>query len=338
MPEDQKFFRYFSILHLTLIVLLLSCFLLNTFIDPLWYWKGNQLTHINLPSNERLSKINLFLQEPNNYNCFIFGSSRTTLLNQNEIENFNCFNFSFSSGRIDEFLAYAEYLKFKGYSPDLVILGVDEFNFFDKNENNIPDFILSKKKPQNRFETALSIGTLQLSIKALLELKYLPRYYNESFTVSLFEPLPFYKPELTKTGKTHKNKIYNLDNYLKFRHIFENATYIAYAPPISAWRVYDLFRQDKIESYLKAMYHISTIYRPFYDFTIPSKVTTNKNVTYDGSHYILSINKLITTTINKKINSFGLQVDKLTRAEYKQHYFNAIKKFEKKFIAHKKYI
>ena len=130
--------NYLYVIHLFLIIsgLLISCFLFNIFVDPLWYWKGNQLTQINLPSNERLSKINLFLQQPDNYNCFIFGSSRTTLLNQNEIKGYNCFNFSFSSGNINEFIDYAEYLKHKGYSPELVILGVDGFNFFSGNYDN----------------------------------------------------------------------------------------------------------------------------------------------------------------------------------------------------------
>ena len=38
-----------------------ACFLINCLVDPLWYLRGNVLTGINYPFNERLSKINQFL-------------------------------------------------------------------------------------------------------------------------------------------------------------------------------------------------------------------------------------------------------------------------------------
>ena len=38
-----------------------ACFVVNCLVDPLWYLRGNILTEINYPFNERLSKLNHFL-------------------------------------------------------------------------------------------------------------------------------------------------------------------------------------------------------------------------------------------------------------------------------------
>ena len=99
--------------------------------DPLWYFNGNRHEKLNFAFNERLTKTNQFLKKLHDYDCLIFGSSRTTVLNESLIENYRCFNYSFSAGRIGEFNAFASYAEEIGAAPRLILIGVDDFNFVE---------------------------------------------------------------------------------------------------------------------------------------------------------------------------------------------------------------
>ena len=114
--------------------MLLLCLFINIVTDPLWYFEGNSIKNKNFAFNERLSKTNRFLKSRHDYDSLIFGSSRTTVLNETLIENYRCFNYSFSGGRIEEFSAFASYIKDTGFTPRLIIIGVDDFNF-EKNDD-----------------------------------------------------------------------------------------------------------------------------------------------------------------------------------------------------------
>src|SRR6266700_7816819 len=94
-----------------------ACFTVNCLVDPLWYLRGNILTEINYPFNERLSKIIYFLPRMQNYDCVIFGTSRATLLPEDKIEGYLCFNLAFSDGQASEYVLYVDYLIKRGYAP-----------------------------------------------------------------------------------------------------------------------------------------------------------------------------------------------------------------------------
>ena len=58
MPRATRRVRaYFGWLLATAAVVAGGCFLTNCLVDPLWYLRGNVLTGINYPFNERLAKI-----------------------------------------------------------------------------------------------------------------------------------------------------------------------------------------------------------------------------------------------------------------------------------------
>jgi hypothetical protein len=80
---------------------------INWAVDPLWFGRGNKITYQNFDfPDERILKTNLFLntKEQAEYDCLIFGSSRTNALRPSAFENENCFNYSFKSGHIEEFV------------------------------------------------------------------------------------------------------------------------------------------------------------------------------------------------------------------------------------------
>src|SRR5437588_12056500 len=111
MAQGKKRLRTFIIWLLAAAgVVVAGCFTINCLVDPLWYLRGNVLTGINYPFNERLSKINQFLPHLPDYDCLILGSSRSTLLPVQSLKPHHCVNFALSDGQVDEFLLYAHYL------------------------------------------------------------------------------------------------------------------------------------------------------------------------------------------------------------------------------------
>src|SRR5258708_2801809 len=101
-----------------------ACFAVNCLVDPLWYLRGNVLTEINHPFNERLAKLIRFLPRMSDYDCMIFGTSRATLLPEEKAEGYRCFNMAVSDRQASQFLDFAPYLRQRRFSPEPIIVRV----------------------------------------------------------------------------------------------------------------------------------------------------------------------------------------------------------------------
>ncbi len=325
---------YIKSVFISLSLLCSPLLLLNVLVDPLWHFYGNILTNQNFAFNERESKLNLFFQNPEKYDCYIFGSSRTTLLNSKEIEGYNCFNFSFSSGKVGEFLAYAQYLEKKNYYPKLIIVGVDGENFFSsKLSESIPGFIKNNKSPNNFLKDYLSIDSFIFSYRTLFGHSPLTRYYDKQFTAKILHDAPKYNPKknTSKKATQTRHKLHtsfipgNFEFYNKIKETYPKSKFIFYVPPISKWRIEQKSKNGRLDDYIKAIYSISKLKSPVYDFSIPSKYTSSLNNTYDGSHFNAKTNSLITKSINTGKAQFGERIDRIEYIQYKNHFINTLK-------------
>src|SRR5579862_412653 len=167
-------------------VIVAACFTVNCLIDPLWYLRGNVLTEINYPFNERLAKLNQFLPRMRNYDCIIFGTSRATLLPEEKVKDYHCFNMAFSDGQASEYLLYAEYLRQRGFAPRLIIVDVKREEFVGPvHEPEVPDFIRTGDAPPSIFATYLSLDALDFSIRTLRRDSPHHRFYDTNFAVNL---------------------------------------------------------------------------------------------------------------------------------------------------------
>src|SRR5260370_5075955 len=145
-----------------------ACFLINCLIDPLWYLRGNVLTGINYPFNERLWKINQFLPRLHDYDCLILGSSRATLLPVESFKGYRCVNFALSDGQIGEFLLYAHYLQARGIAPSLLIVDLRREDFIGLTPPPyVPEFIHTGENPPSIFTSYLSLHAFSFSIRTL---------------------------------------------------------------------------------------------------------------------------------------------------------------------------
>ncbi len=326
MTQSRK---YLTVLLGCAITLCLGVFGINLFFDPLWYRNGNQLDGVNYMFNERFSKTNQYLRRAasHNYNCIIFGSSRTTLFNESLLDSrYRCYNFSFSGGRIEEFIAWAKWLKNKGENPKYVILGIDDFNFVElDSELNIPDFIKYHTKPPNIFYSYFSLDAFDMSFRLLTHDRYNPKIYDRDFFGTVIQDPPHYRPRLLTFEHTlHKPVV---DEYRQIRKIFPQSILIGYIPPISSW-ITASKSQEELNFFLHSVYTMSSFFHVFYDFSIPSEVTNNQKNTYDGSHYFPFIQSKMVQSINIGQMAFGIDVKKFSRETYIQSYSTAVEKFQ----------
>lgn len=330
----NKSFLYYNVAFLfTLFLTGAILYSLNDRIDPLWYENGNQYSQQNFVFNERISKINLFENNKDSHNCVIFGSSRTTLLPDKQIKLAECLNLSFSAGMIGEFLVYAQYLQSKSYSPQLVIVGVDGFDFFYENvTQSVPSFIEHTKPPPAKWQSYLNLATFHFSLKSLLHYSRLPRYYDGQFQGKILPNTLHFNPyTLSGLPRSDLGELVwdNVLSYLAFKNIFPKATVIFYVPPISLWHIIDMKEKGKLQAYLKGIYHLASQGYDVYDFSVPSFYTTSVLFTYDGSHYIPAVNDLIVDRLNGAPTEFGIRVNDMSFDEYIAHFQEALVLYQK---------
>ena len=274
------------------------CFTVNVIVDPLWYFGGNSLTGINFGFNERLSKIIFLSSRLGRYDCLIMGSSRATLLPEHLINGYRCHNLAFSGGTVTEFIMYARYLRYRGFAPSLLIVGVDDFDFEDPLPPvAVPDFVRMFKDPPSFLRTYASLDTLRFSIQTLLQISPLDRYYDGQLAGRVRSKVPVYvPPRLSANAPMHMTTA-SATLYAELRSIFPTARAIGYVPPISAWNVAQLEFEGNLDKYLEALNRTASIFDEFLDFGIPSAITINPENTYDGSHYSERVNQSIAASL-----------------------------------------
>ena len=331
------FYRHLQQVMTVAVLLCGGALLLNLFVDPLWFWQGNQITGRNFPFNERVSRLNLLLQDPAGYDCLIFGSSRVGLFDQTKIEDHRCFNITFSSGSVVEFVDYASYLADLGVRPELVIVGVDDYNYLSqlKQPPAIPSFVRRHEAPPGILASYLSLAAARLSLRTLLQQSDESRYYDDSFVGRILESAPQFTPpdKLEKADHPETFVPRRAELYRRLRESFPEATFWGYVPPTSAWDVAEeRYVTGNMGRYLEAVSATAAFFDRFYDFSAPCPMTRRTDNSYDGSHYFPWVNAVIAerlqagaTTI--PTDGFGLPVHALTREAYRHAFETRMEDF-----------
>jgi hypothetical protein len=285
-------------------VIVASCFAVNCLVDPLWYLRGNVLTEINYPFNERLSKLIRFLPRMNDYDCMIFGTSRATLLPEEQAKGYRCFNMAVSDGQASEHLLFADYLRQRGFAPRLIIVDIRRGELIGPAvPGDVPDFVRTGEAAPSIFATYLSLDALDFSIRTLRGDAPHHRYYDKDFRARLEvrSKKHYYNPAVPIKPSPPPNDVHpeRAEAYIQLRQKFPMARAIAYLPPESAWRVAAFSLTDGFDAYLGAIGKIAAVYDQFLDFSVPSPLTLSKDPkdTYDGSHYSRKANELVLTAL-----------------------------------------
>jgi len=305
VKSRQRFRTYFGWLLATAGVIVAACFAVNCLVDPLWYLRGNVLTGVNYAFNERLAAITRFLPRLADYDCVIFGTSRASLLPEEKIEGYRCYNLSVSDGTAPEYVLYAKYLRERGYKPRLMIVDVKRAEFIGPEQAvEVPDFIRSGAAPPSIFASYLSLDALDFSIRTLRAASPHHRYYDADFHAQLevrskrhrYDPKGPIEP-MPPPFDVHAERA---AAYVELRRQFPTARAIGYIPPESAWRIAAFSLTGQLDAYLAAIGRVAAAYDEFRDFSIPSALTESKEGTYDGSHYSRAVNARVLADLMAK--------------------------------------
>jgi len=298
MAQGKKRLRRFIVWLLSAAaVVVAACFTVNCLVDPLWYLRGNVLTGTNYPFNERLAKIIRFAPRMADYDCVIFGTSRATLLPENEVKGYRCYNLAISDGQVGEWLVYADYLRQRGFAPKLILVEMKRGDLVGPAQPpEVPEFVRSEAAPPSILITYLSLDALDFSIRTLQGDAPHHRYYDAQFGAQLEKRSKkhYYNPTVPIQPMAPPTDVHpeRADQYVALRQKFPTAKAIGFIPPESAWRMAAFSLTGGFDDYLGAVSRIAAAYDAFLDFSIPSKLTESKNPadTYDGIHYSRAVN------------------------------------------------
>jgi len=325
--------RYVILVSLLTCLILLAVYAINYIVVPLWYAAGNSLAGINYPYNERLSKSNLFLQNPDQYDCVIFGSSRTVVIDVGQIKGYHCFNFAISAGKINQYVRYAKWIKRYKSDMRLIIVGLDFFNFLREEEkDNVPEFVIEQHDPTSIFKTYLSVDALKFSIDTINKKPAKYSIYDGDFIGRVEPGLPEYKPSWKRSAIRQEISPDLIGRrialYAELNSLFPGALYIGYVPPLSVWDLHnDQVLTGTLDSMLDAVHQASKFMDRAYDFSIPAAITNRTDNTFDGSHYDEQTNKFIVEVINDSEAGKFWRIDDISIQEYRDKVHNNLIEF-----------
>jgi hypothetical protein len=322
---------YLTIYCSIILIILLGVGLLNRLIDPLWYFQGNQLTGINLPWNERITKTNQLLQRIDQYDCVLMGTSRSTLFNTELLQQNRCFNYSFSGGRIEEYINYAEYLKSLPIQPQKIYLEIELESLNRRKQSRTYPAVTDPMPVYQAY--LLSANVLQLSYRTLIQDFGFARWYDSAFRGIVAPSAPTYEPELRDRHPPRTCDPDRLRLYQQLRQIFPEAEWIGYVAPVSAWYVFnDSYLPGLLDCQLAGMKEIARLLDGLYDFAVPSALTSRTDNTYDGNHYYPAVYEQVAVRLEGQstdlgMTDFGVNVQQLNLLDYQALYQQRLQTF-----------
>jgi len=320
---------YLALLAAAAAVIAGACLGFNMLIDPLWYFRGNQLTGINYAFNERLAKMNRILPDLKDYDCLMLGSSTTALLPERQVPGHRCANISFSGGVVAELLLYAKYLRARGMRPKLLIVGVDGFDFDGAEQKpDVPDFIEDGSDPPAFWRTYLSLDAFDFSIRTLRRDYPNHRWFGPDFRSHVLRRrFPHKPPELAAPQTPPEFHLERAAAYIALRAMFPQARAWAFAAPTWAWFVAQRKVDGTLAGYLDALGRVSPAFDEFLDFSIPSPVTESRADTDDGLHFIDPVQEQVLASLISGKPAFGLDWHATPRPQIEAAYNAAINRF-----------
>lgn len=310
MPKDRTTL-YMTTIALVVVAVLGAMGAINYLVDPLWFFGGNKLQPRNFSWNERIARLALFTESDRDFDCYIFGASRVGMMNQHAFRGHRCFMVSFENASPRELLAYARYMKQRARrEPSLVVVGVDDFNFIDQEDaNNLPDVVLNGGS-LHFWEYYFSKDVTTWSLNTLLDRSPKARYFGKDLAGQIRADagtMPILRMKPKPRQQWHMSLI-SVAQYAKFRQLYPKAHLVAYATPVSAQKIAQYKKSGLLPFYLEALHKTSTKFDEMYDFSIPSAITSDPRLTYDGSHYQPAVSGRIAAAIQTHEPSFGITI------------------------------
>jgi len=346
--NSKKWIKIFFILPLLLISVIGS---FNYTIDPLWCFNHtNKFNKNQLYFNERQQKTNnVYFNGLNKYNGILFGSSRTTFINQYDFYNMNIYNYAMDSMYPFEYIDYLNLAKeVKGSNFKYVIIGADFYNTMQRRVKRFEDpsnYISKAKSPLYRYKMLLSLDTLKrsenninINLNNNEKIYYTRNNIKIKKKVSEQERLDRYTKNIKRHTENfigdnyHSNKDY-IDILKKLKKDNPNTKFIIFTSPITANLLVSIIKNGhKLKEFEKWLRDMIEIYGEVNHFMSINTITTNLENYSDDDHAYPHIGKLLANKISFKKNSnipndFGILLNKSNIDEYMYNFKQQLRNY-----------
>ena len=220
-------------------------------------------------------------------------------------------------------------MKWLNYEPNKIYTEIN-FGFVqpDGNLSRLPDFVVKKELPKTILESYIGASSLVFSVKSLFGLSPYQHFYDENIVAHT-------RKELTNEFNPSIKDLYKLpaeppstsiiDYYKELVSIFPNSDQIGYVYPASPWDTSRYLMHGYLDTNLEIISNLSSVFDDLYDFSYPTPLITDKDSTYDGSHFYEHVFEEIANTLNNKKGVVGYRV--INGETYKNDYKNKIQEF-----------
>ena len=301
-------------------------------VDPYNVFHWAKIRDNGVEPNSNDIKMQYILHNPDKFDSFLFGSSRTGFVNVEKIPEGNWYNMSYSEGLPAEHLDNLKELIANGIIPKNVMIGVDNISAFVDPALHQSQFYRIPYPRTNKLEfygKYLSIKGVLLSLDVILNHEitdpdYVERYYRSGSTLrdpslggTFRDDVPYWDDYYTD---------YMADSLLDIRQIRElcqdyGINLIVFTNPL----YFRTYKQSKHFGYEQYLGWLAGAAGGYYNFSGENAVTQDKRYYYEASHYTeelgdMMIDRIFNGTTDEALEAqgFGMYVTEENLDEFRE--------------------
>ena len=286
----------------------------NALIDPMWFFThAHPLNRVQPNIDERAQKSNWLQARRGRFDAVLFGSSRSTYIDQRDFAPVRLFNYAVNAMWPKEYRPYLDHFTaVNGHAPNLVVLGVDDFG----SQNQIYG---EWKSPESYRATT---GDVRYLTSSLLSLDLLRRSLLTSAAstglLNQIDQLDYYDrhnirhfrrtvdPRFRATRILHDLEgfysrfryefIYNNELPLiwkQMREAYPETRFLVFTTPIAEPLFALLVRDGRLDVYERWLTDLTVIFGGVWDFMGVNSVTGDLSNYRDAQHFHPRIGRLI---------------------------------------------
>ena len=314
----------------------------NALIDPLWFFPhAHRLNRVQPGFDERAQKTNWLQAHRGQFNAVLFGSSRSTYIDQHDFAPWRMFNHAVNAMWPREYQDYLDHFTaVNNRAPDLVVIGVDFFgsahNLVGKwrepgtylQKSGDPAYMLSSLLSVQLLQRSLRITALSLGlVRPLEELDYYDRHNVRHFMKSITSE--YRSEEILQDLQEFHSMVYADYSYnedlpriwKRLRDTYPQTRFLVFTTPIAEPMFALLVREGRLPDYERWLADLTAAFGEVWDFMGLNSITTDLSQYRDAQHFhprigTLIADRLLARPVAQQHGDFGRLV---TRANLADH-------------------
>ena len=268
-------------------------------VDPYNVFHWSEIRDNGVEPNSNYIKMKYILENPEKFDSFLFGSSRTGFVDVERIPEGRWYNMSYSEGLPDEHLENLKELIENGIIPKNIMIGVDNISCFvdpTLHENQFYRIPYPRENKLSFYANYFSIRGVIKSLDVILNHEvtdpdYVERYYRSGSSNRNVQVENDWESDAPYWEDYYTNEISNaVGDFVYIRDICDEygINLIVFSNPI----YYTTYQHSATYGYNLYLYWLAE-YVDFYNFSGINDVTVNQDNYIETSHYNMEVGDMI---------------------------------------------